>query len=81
MKLKALKPFYDKKTRELVNCDEVIEVNKTRLSEMKKHPLFESYLEELEDVEDDKDDKDDKGVEDVEDVEEVEDDKETSAKK
>ena len=72
MKLKALKPFYDKKTGELVNADEVIEVNKTRLSEMKKHPLFESYLEELED---DKDDKDDKGVEDVEE------DKETSAKK
>lgn len=69
MKLKALKPFYDKKTGELVNADEVIEVNKTRLSEMKKHPLFESYLEELED------DKDDKGVEDVEE------DKETSAKK
>lgn len=58
MKLKALKPFYDKKTGELVNVDEVIEVNKTRLSEMKKHPLFESYLEELEEeleeVEDDK---------------------------
>lgn len=58
MKLKALKPFYDKKTGELVNCDEVIEVSKTRLSEMKKHPLFESYLEELEEeleeVEDDK---------------------------
>lgn len=69
MKLKALKPFYDKKTGELVNADEVIEVNKTRLSEMKKHPLFESYLEELENVED------------VEDVEGVEEDKETSAKK
>ena len=66
MKLKALKPFYDKKTGELANCDEVIEVSKTRLSEMKKHPLFESYLEELEDVED---------------VEEIEGDKKTSAKK
>lgn len=57
MKLKALKPFYDKKTGELVNCDEVIEVSKTRLAEMKKHPLFESYLEELEDVEEVEDDK------------------------
>lgn len=69
MRLKALKPFYDKKTGELVNADEVMEVNKTRLSEMKKHPLFESYLEELEDDKDDKDGGD------------VEDDKETSAKK
>lgn len=54
MKLKALKPFYDKKTGELVNCDEVIEVSKTRLAEMKKHLLFESYLEELEEIEEDK---------------------------